>query len=92
MMNIDMPELDQKIYDYIGSTSEKHYLGRTLREIKDKFVRHTRGPYEEDIYASLSRLAQAKRIRKSGSHRYKGYVLIEQPSRDRVVGQESERE
>lgn len=77
-----MPDLDDKIYAYIGSINDLHYYGRPLRQIVEKFVRVTKGPYEEDIYSSLSRLAQAKRIKKSGSHRYKGYVVIETPSRD----------
>jgi hypothetical protein len=70
-----MEPLDAKIYDYIKSGSD-NYSGRALRDIEEKFVWATKGPSKQDVWAALSRLAQAKRIKKSGSIRYKAYKAI----------------
>jgi len=73
-----MESLDDKIYAYIKSIKSDWYLGRELREIEKKFARSTKEPFQSDVWASLSRLSQSGKIRKSGSHRYKAYKVVEQ--------------
>ncbi len=72
-----MNDLDAKIYEAIKSTPKTYYNGCDLNILYKRFVRPSKNIYEEDIWAALSRLSQQKRIKKSGSHRYKSYTILE---------------
>lgn len=68
--------LDEKVLNAIRNKHKYDYYGLPLEKLEKRFVRVTKGPVDSDIWASLSRLVQRGLIKKTGSHRYKGYTAV----------------
>ena len=71
-----MEELDAKVLEAIKNSPKINYAGYPLDSLVKRFVRPTKGVYEQELWAALSRLCKGGLVRKSGSHRYKCYYLV----------------